>query len=800
MERRFENRILPNQQYHPVKITLEVGGQSFATDIVDYHYYGACLKVKNPDFASSKVIPGQLKINIYLGSKKIKEGMAAEIIWDELDQNQTIGIKFGSALSILMQRKQRYPTNQKLKPTLRMTDPMNPTRQVFASVENFSENGMLISTSLSNRHILPGYRFDKCVLQTPTGTSVKLTLDVSSTRRGKSSGTFELGCAVIGDRVGYKKIVGDYVVALSENLRDEVLKDLKLNEFIPKGIRSNIICRIITTQAEYENVLRLRFEGYKKHDKVKDGATWLDMGEGLNREGIVIAAFLGGKIIGSCEVRIHGAIPFRTEDKLGSNWLEQAHLSKPMELNKLVVHTEFQGTDAIISVLQMAQIVGLRRDCCDVLIQATKKLQPFYKKMGFRPLEGEIIHATGKPELALAPMLLEYKTHATGKGMNPLFWKIIYAEIGQHEIQLGLISKRKLAILSKMYLNYGWKIEPLILKLSDLRRKLASPKSSGQRPPEQIKNKTDLTPVGTKTLSILIKPRTRRALKWITRNLSANVKHQKVIPIIGSILSIGGCYYLVNSQSNAYFLLALCAIFLVGGLIGASVQRIERMRLNRQKSDLDMYQKTLQSKLLDLNEWKIKLHEEVKLLSLHNSLVANLLAANNASGRLACISNSMLKLFAFKNVMILTLNQKKNVLQVAHLQSENPIPEFVWKFEVSLDAKRDSPLFISSSYHSNQSVIISDVESMRFQLNVASQKIIKALNIQNFILVPIPGSNFNWGVIIGEKNLNHDEVWPLDLSNVKFLAEALGRIMDIESSGMRTVSAETKLNNYENTA
>jgi class 3 adenylate cyclase len=106
----------------------------------------------------------------------------------------------------------------------------------------------------------------------------------------------------------------------------------------------------------------------------------------------------------------------------------------------------------------------------------------------------------------------------------------------------------------------------------------------------------------------------------------------------------------------------------------------------------------------------------------------------------------------------------------------------LWSFRVDVSVKKTNPQLLSSVFHSGEPILIDNVEKHIFQLNEASQNLVRQLGTKGFIIVPIRTEKLKWGVIVSDKIANGNER-ALSKNDVRLLqrvAQTLALALDQE--------------------
>jgi len=452
-------RIEDASSQHPIHCVFRIGPRQIAADIVNFHFNGACLRLQASDVESFQqaLKLGMLpELDLHIGLRSIRETVGYRLCWEALQDEHTVGIQFASSIRQWVERDSRFPTHPSIRPTLVVADPLDPNRQIFLAVENFSKHGMQVSTSISNKHLLPGMALPSSSLQIPGQQSLLVDLEIRNTRLDSSNPdrpSLMAGLSItnvpkeFGPSVkAYLTSLGPTVNAPSEEHQAE--GDLrKINEtFEGKEIKSSLSFRIVKTAKDYEQVLKLRFLGYSKHGKVKPGQTWKSQGEGLESEGVIIAAYAAGKVVGSMELRFwDGDKPFRFIKKADLQENQSLRGRNLVEVNKLVVHPDAQGSDIVLGLIQKIHSTLLTRGTPDVILCATDKLVPLYMRIGGKKIGLRIPHPTISSEF-LNLMMIKRDVYLGVDRFNPYAWEQIYGTVHNAYARYGSVNAYDLSV------------------------------------------------------------------------------------------------------------------------------------------------------------------------------------------------------------------------------------------------------------------------------------------------------------------------------------------------------------------
>lgn len=453
MDKRVLHRNSGNNLMYPVSCVLRGAGAEYVAEVVNYHFKGACLRTDSiPDHDREGVKNGEFKLDFYLGQTCLQSDIPYRVSWRDERESLTFGVEFQNKLASNVERSVRFITNANIPIQVSCKDPLDPHRNIFFQVVDVSESGMLLSTSLSNKHLMPGMKLTNAQLQIPSQPTLALEIGIENARPGSNASTFFLGVTIRDKKREYAEAIRTYLPLAVPHLKDadQYLQKLAESPFQSKKLKNSVTYRIVQTQEQYEQVLKLRFSGYGKHDKIKSGTTWQEQGEGLESEGMILGAYLGSQLVCSMELRFGSdKLPLRVEKMLGTRDLPGVDLNRVVELNKLVIHPNVQGSDLVLGMLQRAHTIVVNRGQLDVLGVATDHLKGLYEGVGAASLGVRFPHPFLENE-HLNLMLVRREVYHDGLRFNPHAWTVVYKTVHEHFVALGMAKERTLTFKERL--------------------------------------------------------------------------------------------------------------------------------------------------------------------------------------------------------------------------------------------------------------------------------------------------------------------------------------------------------------
>lgn len=425
--RRTEIRGTGALRTNPVGCTLYAGNVAYDLTVINFHHRGACLKLSTHN-EELKIEFSRCFLRFKLGVKEIVENIKFRVVWDTISENGLFGVEFLAESAFVLKRSKRFLGLEANVPVVSCQDPIDPNRILYFKAMNISDRGLLLSTSLSNKHLFPGMELRAAQFSIAGFGKAEIDLFVENSRLNENKDQVHYGVSIKGNCQKFTGLISSYLSGLGSVVDDiDRAESLYESELVSKSVRKNLTIREISSSKEYEQVLKLRYQGYKKAGKTKPTDNWTTMGEGLENEGLVLGAFAAGQLIASVEFRLSKASHLKIADRLDLSAFEALNQSNLAEINKLVVHPAMQSTDVVLGLFQKIHSIAILNGSPDGIIFADDVLVSLYQRLGFFLLGYSEPHPT-KPKVNLHLMAIKGKAYENADGMNPYAWEVAFSE------------------------------------------------------------------------------------------------------------------------------------------------------------------------------------------------------------------------------------------------------------------------------------------------------------------------------------------------------------------------------------
>ncbi|MCB9091787.1 MAG: GAF domain-containing protein [Halobacteriovoraceae bacterium] len=446
MDKRYHNRLNHFLVKHSIVPILKMGEVSLECSFVNLDYAGGCIEIPTNDLLPNKMKGKEdsILMDFKVGGNIIQRNVHYKICWEkDFDNSRKIGVEFLHIKRAIRRNNPRYKVRSRYAPRLICKDPLDPTRNVYFNIEDLSRDGFKASTSLSNKHILPGMLIENAKVEFVSLGNVEISFKIVNTRKDneKNNLVFHVGCKVLKNIEEYEKFVRKFVYSFGSDEVgfDEVVEDLGRE----KELKSFISYKIVDDEDSYNEVLKLRYMAYKSKSKVAQGTQFLEMGEGLENEGTVFAGYLNGKLVSTFEVRAKSkGHQFWFRKNLKVQEIPGIKDEDIIEVNKLAIHPNLHSSDVIVGMFQKIHIYSISIGTSYGIISATDQLKEIYTKIGAKPTGIRVPH----PKLQntfLNILCISPEIHMNAKNINPYTWDIIYRTSYDFAVQLGLVPPKK---------------------------------------------------------------------------------------------------------------------------------------------------------------------------------------------------------------------------------------------------------------------------------------------------------------------------------------------------------------------
>jgi hypothetical protein len=223
------------------------------------------------------------------------------------------------------------------------------------------------------------------------------------------------------------------------------------HEISKRGLRTRnykqaLTLKYVQSDADYDEVLKLRKLSYMASGKVKEDFPYQSMKCASDRTSRILMFYHNDTFVASVGL----SFPENEEDVLDTQRMIQdlekklyPEKSKIFEITRLCIHPQYRGGNIIFRVFEHMFRIFITSGRQYAYSSSDDVMLPIYKSIGFKlsgikyshpDFNGRIHHIIyGIPASGLV-----------GKGVNPITWNIIYKEVVDYLISMGVYKPNKI--------------------------------------------------------------------------------------------------------------------------------------------------------------------------------------------------------------------------------------------------------------------------------------------------------------------------------------------------------------------
>ena len=444
---------------------ISINGNSFPCTIEDYNFASIKLDlstIPNNKFEKLKIDTFQL---LY-GSKILLTINDPEVIRHEPDRHVILHFNQKKSKVRFIREKTRLWVKPNFTPTVLVKDPLKLDNMLSLNVLNLTRNGLLLSTSLSNKHLVPGLYIESAAILLPGVKIINIDFKIQNSERQDNHLLFGVSIKRISDEDLEALAQFALFATVSPELKGTKSKLTSIRDNVTKirNLASAIRCETVSSQEDFDKVLAVRFEAYKKAEKLSDALTVEDMKDEFDHRSIILMATMDGEVIGTIRFVESKSedekFPFEKYFQFKQVLPKHSRL-QIYEVSKLAISPRYQGTDIITRLVKEGIRITLMNEKAGVCL-AGKAPRRIYKAIGFREISSEVPHPV-KADETLVLLIGEAHSLMDTRAMSSHMINKIGKEIADHLIEADVASVAHLKSKSLLRGFYSYLMKISIL-------------------------------------------------------------------------------------------------------------------------------------------------------------------------------------------------------------------------------------------------------------------------------------------------------------------------------------------------
>lgn len=316
----------------------------------------------------------------------------------------------------------RWSCGQEYLPTGVAASTVRYDDHVHFRVVDISRSGMQLLTSLRNKYLVPGVRFEaSCTF--PAVGEVRVELSVVNARVVQRGGKAQLAIGATYEVIGRgaRERIAQYLLRFGPGTS---VRELRANGFELRCTSRAFDFGCVRNDDDYREVLALRRLAYVHARKVGAEARDEDMADGFDAQSRILVARHQGRVVASVRLMF----PQGPGDPLKhAEYLELPRTmpsrDRLVEVSKACTHPDFRGSDLFYSMMKLTALTTAQAGRQFIFMSCTDGLLGIYRKLGMRKLGTGYVHPT--MGLVHHVMIGDAARMIAGDGMNPIFWNVV---------------------------------------------------------------------------------------------------------------------------------------------------------------------------------------------------------------------------------------------------------------------------------------------------------------------------------------------------------------------------------------
>jgi len=366
------------------------------------------------------------------GQRTLFEGVVVEVLAEQ-DEKVRLGVRLSklttSEYSSERRRASRWDCSGQYHPTAVAQNPVKFNDYLYFKVKDISVTGLQLITSLRNKFIVPGMRFN---LQASLPMIGQVEFGIEITRIGftldNGKDYLTIGSNFTNISQSSKNIIGQYLLQFGQNVS---LQELKDNNFHPKSIASAIEYSFVKSDEDYRAVLQLRLEAYSSAGKTNESTTKEDMADIFDSRSRILIGKLNGEIVASTRLT-YAELNEKLELDSDLAWHSDfPRREEVVEVSKTCTSPRYRGADVLISLFHQVAIASVQSKRHWIIIGATPDILSMYTRIGLRDTGIEYTHKKYN-DLPHKVLLGHTPSVMKGIGVGPIYWHAVWKDVAKH--------------------------------------------------------------------------------------------------------------------------------------------------------------------------------------------------------------------------------------------------------------------------------------------------------------------------------------------------------------------------------
>ncbi len=434
---------IPNMQQKYFRCVLKTNKRDIDGIIIDLTSSGLAIEINEEFFFEEGIQLNEIdvfyakkRITTFRDFKIIRKDVAKKFLAVEVIQGETHrGLRTTHRLNL----------NTKFLPQITGADPLKPHEKLIFVIHEITKDGMRISTSFRNKHIMQGMKFKNFDVHIPGEGNFSINFEVKFIK--PKDGSLTIGAQIFdaGNKLkeAFSRLAFFAAIPKAANAV-EAIEIIRKANFSLRKIADSVRVDVVHTEEEFLQALQVRLEAYKAASKISKETTVEQMQDKYDEQSITYIGKINDKVIATFRFTESDGPgkPFPLESYYNYDKYIKVDRKDVYEVSKLGILPAFLGTDLTIAIFR-AVALDVARSKKSMAILSTNQLKKMYFELGATQISDEVDHPV-IPNEKLNLLFLNVNDYIFGARMKEKTWhKIVKGNIDLL-FRFGFLEKRSL--------------------------------------------------------------------------------------------------------------------------------------------------------------------------------------------------------------------------------------------------------------------------------------------------------------------------------------------------------------------
>lgn len=387
------------------------------------------------------------------GQRTSFEGLIVDLVLNN-DNIKLIGIRLARRTDVnepnLEKRASvRWICSDEFLPTCVAPTPGLFDDFMYFQIRNISREGAQLTCSLRNKFLITGIQINLTAVF-PMGSVINVQVEV--TRVGVSSiggrDRLVVGVTFKSLSPAARKVIGQYLIQFSNV---ESLDELRKAGMAQVSLALGVDFYNLKSESDYRAVLDLRLNAHMRDGNLRANSRAQDMGDINDARARIVVGKYKNQVIATARIRFN-ELHEPLEHEAYLDWpRELPRRDQIIEISRVATDPRYRQNDLLAGLFRFVCYNVVQPERPWVVMSCLDNMVKYYEKIGFKTTGLKHHEPIWKEDLVLNVMIANTPEVVLGRGVNPLYWNLVWKEVSktlleQHSVSPNGMDKIRLVL------------------------------------------------------------------------------------------------------------------------------------------------------------------------------------------------------------------------------------------------------------------------------------------------------------------------------------------------------------------